>query len=449
MILQSQEAPQRTKSVCKECMTVVDAQVVKRQGKVYLQKNCPRHGFTEILHVFDFPLLYDEMQRIFCAGAPGAVSPHDLIIYITSNCNMNCPVCYEAAPADSQRELLLSDIEKILTGYKGRAVHLSGGEPTLRDDIFEIISMIKRKGFFAGIFTNGIKCKDAAFVRKLKEAGTDLVILQFDSLEDEPYIQLRGKAMLEDKLKAFKNISQCGMGVYLFSAVVEGVNDSQIPGLVEFSKKHILSVDILNFNPVWRIGRFGNFSRIPASKIFQRIQEAGISPEEIISCTEFSHILFEIEKKLRNKSWVRQPPCAQRFYFLKIKNEAVKINSVLDLNKMIDALGVLNKEITGKGTVRKWIFFFLNAPRLIGASDFFRNKKLRNFIFSILFDSMRQKNRKNPLYSRILSVMIGAFHGPEDADMHFINKCTLYANSPKGNSRISACLRQMQCGGLT
>jgi len=73
-------------------------------------------------------------------------------------------------------------------------VQLSGGEPTLRDDLPEIVGLARRTGFeFIQVNTNGVRlARDLPYLRRLKEAGLSCVYLQFDGLSDDVHRQIRG-----------------------------------------------------------------------------------------------------------------------------------------------------------------------------------------------------------------------------------------------------------------
>lgn len=434
-----------TETVCRDCAKVVDAEVVHKEDRLFIRRKCPVHGTSDTPHVFDMPELYQAMKAIFCSDPSRIVYPHDLILYITSKCNMHCPVCYVDTDSPHAKELSLSDIKSILDHYRGCAVHISGGEPTLRDDLFDIIAEIKKRKFFCGLFTNGLRLADTDFTEKLSAAGVDLVILQFDSLNDDDYLSLRGERLLHVKLKALENLKKAGMGTYLFSAIVEGINDDQVPGLVDFARKNIEWVDIMNVNPVWRIGRYNNFERIPASKLYASMEKAGLHFHEFMASTEFSHLCFEIASKLAQQKWVRQPPCAQRLYFVKVDDEVVKLTDILNIPRLLPRLRMISRSMTNRSKFYSWFLFLTCFPYVSFLRDLFASRQLRGFLWGVLKEKIFHHQKKRISASRLLSIMIGAFQGQEDADMRFLKKCTLFANNPDGKGIRCSCTRQMMC----
>src|SRR3984893_17783619 len=108
-----------TRSICPVCRKVIDAQIVIRNGKVYMRKRCAEHGHFEALLYGDAEL-YMNSSRF---NKPGTIPlkfsaevkegcPHDCglcpdhqqhaclgIIEVNSNCDMGCPLCFSEAGA--------------------------------------------------------------------------------------------------------------------------------------------------------------------------------------------------------------------------------------------------------------------------------------------------------------------------------------------------------------
>ena len=142
-------------------------------------------------------------------------------------------------------------------------LQLSGGEPTLRDDLPELVRFAKEAGCsYVQVNTNGIRlAEDPAYVQRLKEAGLDIVFLQFDGTREEIYEKLRGRRLLETKLAAIRTCAACGLGVTLVPTVVPGVNDDDLGALVRLAVSLSPDVKGIHFQPV------SYFGRIPAEEI--------------------------------------------------------------------------------------------------------------------------------------------------------------------------------------
>lgn len=135
-------------------------------------------------------------------------------------------------------------------------IQLSGGEPTMREDLPEIIRLGHEIGFrFIQLNTNGLKLADLDYVMKLKEAGLNSVFLQFDGLNDHVYLNLRGKKLLDIKLKAIENLKRAEIGTILVCTIVPGVNESYLYDIIDFGLSHIPTIRGVHFQPVSYFGR--------------------------------------------------------------------------------------------------------------------------------------------------------------------------------------------------
>ena len=136
-------------------------------------------------------------------------------------------------------------------------IQLSGGEPTMREDLPEIIHMGREKGFtFFQLNTNGIRlAQEAGYARKLKKAGLNTVFLQFDGVTDDVYQTLRGRSMIELKEKAVLNCSEAELGIALVPVIAPGVNDMQVGDILKFAMDHMPFVRGVHFQPISYFGR--------------------------------------------------------------------------------------------------------------------------------------------------------------------------------------------------
>ena len=137
-------------------------------------------------------------------------------------------------------------------------IQLSGGEPTLRDDLPRIVALARKIGFdHVQINTNGIRlAQDAAYAQSLKDSGVSDFFLQFDALTDDVYRHIRGADLWQLKLRALERCAEMKIGVILVPTIVKGVNDSQIGAIIQFAKKWIPTVRGVHFQPMAYLGRY-------------------------------------------------------------------------------------------------------------------------------------------------------------------------------------------------
>lgn len=158
-----------------------------------------------------------------------------LRISVTQNCNLNCPYCHKEGEISSEKELSLDEIMKIIKSAKGvgiKKIKITGGEPLLRDDIIDIIEIIKNNHFEnISLVTNGLLLKN--YAKQLKEAGLDRINIGCDSLNSN---YLKNKDNIIDGLKAAKEAGLYPIKINM--VVLKDINDSEIDNMIEFAREN-------------------------------------------------------------------------------------------------------------------------------------------------------------------------------------------------------------------
>jgi uncharacterized radical SAM superfamily Fe-S cluster-containing enzyme len=300
----------RTRSLCPECLRPLDAAYLadgsagSGREKFYLEKSCPEHGVFRTLVWTDGPGLPSfgawkndgtpERPELPATrtekGCPfdcGLCPEHArqtccALLEVTRRCDMNCPLCYASAGGASP-DPDAADIEGRLAALYASAgpanVQLSGGEPTLRDDLPHLIRLARGMGFpFVQINSNGLRlARDAGYAALLREAGLSLVYLQWDSVREGGYIALRGAPYLEDKERAVRNCLQAGLPVLFVATLVRGVNDGESGDLLRSALSYGPLVRGLHFQPAASFGRYpwkaSRAPRITLSELMRALQE--------------------------------------------------------------------------------------------------------------------------------------------------------------------------------
>jgi len=268
-------------SLCPVCLGRIPARTEQRGEEVFQVKDCPDHGrFRTLIWQGppDFaswrrpkiPARLDYAQHPVERGCPfdcGLCPEHrqrtcTAILEVARGCDLACPVCYADAPGRGGPEPGLEQIEAwyrtVLRAGTGCHIQLSGGEPTIRDDLDRIVELGRRLGFgFIQINTNGLRLgRDPAFVQGLVRAGLSSVFLQFDAVTDRVYQRLRGRALLAEKLAALEACQKHGLGVVLVPTLVPGVNLDQVGPILDLALEASPLVRAVHFQPMSRFGRF-------------------------------------------------------------------------------------------------------------------------------------------------------------------------------------------------
>ncbi len=280
-----------TGALCPVCLKELPAQVyADEQDVVWMSRTCPEHGSLDT-RMWPNALHYEWLRseafpkipprdpdpiRDRCPFGCGTCARHErrgtlLEIEVTRNCNLHCPVCFASA-VGGENDPTLDEIEAMYdtiaraVGLDG-AVQLTGGEPTCRDDLVDIIYMGREKGFYGiEVNTNGLVIASrAGYLEDLVAAGLTGVYLSFDGLTGDVYETTCGRDILDVKLRTIERCREVGIQVVLSVAIVAGLNDDQLGDILRFSLENSDVVAGLALQPAFTSGRFEAERAMPMS----------------------------------------------------------------------------------------------------------------------------------------------------------------------------------------
>lgn len=189
------------------------------------------------------------------------------VIEVTDRCNLSCPTCYAMSSPNYGRHRTLEEIEQMLdvvVANEGQpdVVQISGGEPTVHPQFFEILDIAKTKPIrHLMLNTNGVRiAKDESFVKRLATYMPDFeVYLQFDSFKKEALEQLRGEDLREVRMGAIANLNKYNLSTTLVVTLQKGLNTDEIGEIIEYALKQPC-VRGVTFQPTQQAGRLENFN---------------------------------------------------------------------------------------------------------------------------------------------------------------------------------------------
>ncbi|MBY9005618.1 MAG: radical SAM protein [Candidatus Lokiarchaeota archaeon] len=293
-----EEIIRNTTSLCPECLHQIPAEIYvdPETNWVMMRKDCKDHGnFRDKLSIN--PEEYKWAQQFtdkigstenntskpeyVCDGIKPTKKgcPYDCgicenhqsapcicLIDVTNRCNLACPICFANASAKGYVvEPSFDDIVRIMKYFRSMKptpapmLQFAGGEPTVREDLPELIKKGKEFGFIeVMVSTNGVRMgKSLEYTRKIHEAGADAIYLQFDATNDpETWKKIRGVNLWPLKKKVIENCRKVGQyGVMLVPTVAKGVNDHEIGNILEFAKDNADVISGVVFQPISLCGR--------------------------------------------------------------------------------------------------------------------------------------------------------------------------------------------------
>jgi uncharacterized radical SAM superfamily Fe-S cluster-containing enzyme len=257
----------------------IKAQIIERDGKILMVKECPKHGYFEDVMSID-PAFTRHLEEVF----PGRdIRAHNderlhnhgsstithgrgsvLTIDLTNRCNMMCDPCFmDANQVGFVHELSWEEIKTLLDNAisikprRQMSVQFSGGEPTLSPYFLDAIRYARQIGYHSvQAATNGIEfAKSPEFCRQAAEAGLRYAYLQFDGIGNAANSHRRVGNLFDVKLRAIENLHNAGVDIVPVITIVNGINNEQVGRVIQFALDNPKKIAFLSFQPVSFTGR--------------------------------------------------------------------------------------------------------------------------------------------------------------------------------------------------
>jgi len=377
----------KTKSLCPICKSVLAADIIEEEGKIWLKRTCKDHGVFRHIYWAD-PLMYHQFERYeavgngienpknvalagSCPTACGLCSNHrsgTLLanIDLTNRCNLNCDFCFANARACGFiYEPSFDDVVRMMEVLRSEkpvpppAVQFSGGEPTMRDDLIEIIRKAKEMGFpQVQVATNGVNlAKDRRYVKRLKDAGLNTVYLHFDGVSPatNPFLKMHEKVI--------ENLESVRLGCVLVPTVIRGRNDRELGAIIQFAADHISVVRGVNFQPVAFTGAASdediNTARITIPEVLAGIEEQmqGVIKKDDfypVPCVLPFSNLAEAYTGRRHVRFTAHQHCGAATYVFITKDGITPVNRMVDVESLFEAIGKMADQLKKGGTLNKY-----------------------------------------------------------------------------------------------
>lgn len=387
---------EKTESVCPECLkkgkiNKIKAEIIEEAGKVFIDKECVEHGaFREI--IFSDSKLYHKWMKyeVIGNGVENAeikhyLSPEDKLyerhqsqsvltnLLLTNRCDLRCSYCFMNAGASGNvYEPSLEQLRRLMKQVRdqkpvpSKAIQLTGGEPTIREDLFEIIDMAKEMGFtHIQLNSNGIKMSESVeYCRKIKEAGVNTIYMSFDgvSLETNPWI--------EPNKKAIKNLREANLRSVILVPVVTKRNLHELGDIIKFAADNLDVIRGVNFQPISFCGRLEKLTKEHVSK--ERVNYAEMMEaledafEGQIKKDDFYPVPFvypvsklvEVIKGEKQMEFTANPMCGGATYVYVDKGKIIPITRFVDVEGFMELVDKMSKK-SGKFKKLKMASTFL------------------------------------------------------------------------------------------
>lgn len=180
-----------------------------------------------------------------------------LRLSVTDLCNLRCRYCMPLEGAvKREREDILSfeEIARVVAAFARqgvKGVRLTGGEPLLRKDLPQLISMLKKIPGIEelSLTTNGVRL--AAMAEELKQAGLDRVNVHLDTLDADKFSQITRWGRLEEVLQGIRVARSVGFSrIKLNAVLIQGWNDTEVEAMLRFAAQEGLILRWIELMPI-------------------------------------------------------------------------------------------------------------------------------------------------------------------------------------------------------
>ncbi len=180
-----------------------------------------------------------------------------LRLSVTPYCNFRCSYCQPDGPVLSEGprdELTPYEIEQLVSLFARqgvRKVRLSGGEPTLRKELLEVVERIAAIPGIEDLSLSSHAMFLAPLARPLAEAGLKRVNVSLDTLDPERFRRIAGRDALDRVLEGIRAAREAGLGPIKLNVVpMRGVNDDEVAALLALARREQLVLRFIELMPL-------------------------------------------------------------------------------------------------------------------------------------------------------------------------------------------------------
>jgi len=462
------DLPHETLSVCPECKKVLKARVFEDSGKVFIERECPEHGtFKEVY--WENAAYYRKMKKYACgetrvenpntgfAGADGKSCPFDCglcknhkshtglaNIALTNRCDLACWYCfYFAKEGEPIYEPSLELIDEMLANLRSEkpvatnAIQLTGGEPTLREDLEDVIKLCRKHGFeHVQLNTTGIALGfKKGLAKKVAKAGVNTVYLSFDGTTKKTNPKNHWEVPF-----SLQECEKAKLGIVLVPTLIKGANDGELGNIINFALNNLNIVKGVNFQPVSFVGRISkkerDSQRITIPKAIELIEEQTngmIGLNDFFVVPSIHSITRFVEALTGRKQYDLSVhfACGAATYVFLDGKKVIPITRFIDVEGFFEFLNEQSEELE-KGGLKA-----LAAGKLLLSLNRFIDKKkqpsylnLGKLIFDVLIK--HDYNALGKIHEKSLLIGMMHFMDPYNYDIERVQRCDIHYAMPDG-----------------
>lgn len=393
---------EKTYSICPLCFNEgkiqkIDASIIEDENKVWIVKSCQKHGSFKEIYFGDIHL-YKKWMKFKVSGKPVSYVKTNLFtdthlykehtsqtmltnLVVTNRSNLKWDNIffnsfidgYVYEPSLEQlKELMIKSRE--VNPLCSKSLQIIGGEPTLREDLFDIIRIAKKVGFsHIQIHTNGlVLAENIDYCKRLKDEKVNSVYLNFNGITNStnPLIGYHNQAI--------ENLRKVNLNVFLLSALIGNRNVSESGKIIRFALKNIDIIRGVHFYPIFYYKKKSKLTkeqteniRIDIIQMFDSIEKEfnGLISRDDFYPTSIAYPISQLIETLIKKpqlEFTPHPVCGGSTLIFLENEKPLPITRFINVESLI---GFLDKESKKKGPLIKLRF----ASALVKNIDSFTN----------------------------------------------------------------------------
>ncbi len=459
--------PHKTRSLCPICRNVVPAVVWEKDGKVWISKKCEKDGkvITEVYYEdvgiynrfrkFAFKkkalkksnLDYEAKNCPFECGLCERHMSHTCLlnIVLTNRCDLACWYCFFYAkenhpiyePTLEQIRMMLRKAKEILPACN--AVQFTGGEPTLREDLIEIIRMAKEEGYdHIQLNSDSIRLAfNPDLVKKIREAGVNTLYTSFDGVTPKTNWKNHWELPL-----LFENVRKAGgPGIVLVPTLIRNINTHETGAIINFALNHLDIVRGVNFQPLSMVGRVPKSERqkfritIPgAIKLIEEQTNGAIAKDDWYPVPTAAHIASFFDALLGKQYYMSSHfVCGAATYVFLDENKVIPIPRFIDVDGFVEFLNEKSEELKEGGKIRRWK---ITMELLLKLGKFYDEKYAPKSVNVLrLIKAALRRGTYNALGEfHLKTLFIGMMHFQDEYnyDLERTQRCVIHYATPNG-----------------
>ncbi|MEM4557449.1 MAG: radical SAM protein [Desulfurococcaceae archaeon] len=464
-----------TLSVCPYCYRALPALIVEREGRVYIRRVCPEHGVIEELYYGDSSFYKRVMEfkeegrgtryvytpvKTACPFNCGLCAMHKqhtalVNLVVTNRCDLSCWYCFFYSEAAGYvYEPTLEQIREMVRSIKKQsvtvAIQLTGGEPLLREDLVDIVRILREEGVrHIQLNTNGLKfarlyledpAKAVEYARSLRQAGLNTVYLSFDGVT--PKTNPKNHWEIPFIFEVFRKAGITS--VVLVPTVIKDFNTHELGAIIRFAARNIDIVRSVNFQPVSLTGfmkkREREKYRITIPELVKLIEEQtdGEIPREawfpVNASAVFSRFIEGFSGEFKFEM-ANHPICGVGTYVYVEKSEnrikLVPITSFIDVEGLLEYLREKWEELAaGSSRVVTGLKLLYTIRKFIDSSKAPKEFDIYKIIVNVVL--RRSYEALGELHYKLL--FIGQMHFMDlyNYDIQRVQRCNIHYVVPDG-----------------